>query len=584
MTVTTPDRSVVLNTSGLPAEEGSARRHAPAEADPQGRHRASAPMEGGTGHHAGSPVAPASEAGFQSYSMFSGSRPANAVPVYRSATGHGAGARPGATGAGGPSTPRREPARAPRRTPSPGRVVRPAAVKGPGSQRPSAAPDRATTSSTPQARPVAPRSGPSGASSTGSPAPDPRPATPPRPAAARPATPPPAGTAPAASPTAPGGARVSATEAELSALLLGGAPTHPIDTGPSTRTGSRRGTGASDASSASARSGDSIVARPGDPKAGTPDGSRASAPAAPASRPAPAAAPGGRARSAAPSARSSGMAPTGASATSAASAASTTGGFPTQSPAPASGAARRRPVFAPGTPSASSAGTTGPVGILPSPASAGASESSATLYRVVVADQQVAVTAAHETSGAARPASPARASAAPARASAQSAPAASASAAHAVPAASAAPAAPAAPRPASARSAPAGSVPTKPVSRPATPPRAASGTASDARGREVWSTEGGLTWVALSGGPQTHPGTRRHTTADGGAKRRGIPTALKVLAVVVAVLLVVLAAAIWGLPMLLGPDFSLSRILGSLLGQSSAVGTASTAGLPGSLA
>jgi len=57
-----------------------------------------------------------------------------------------------------------------------------------------------------------------------------------------------------------------------------------------------------------------------------------------------------------------------------------------------------------------------------------------------------------------------------------------------------------------------------------------------------------------------------------------------VLAVVVAVLLVVLAAAIWGLPMLLGPDFSLSRILGSLLGQSSAVGTASTAGLPGSLA
>ena len=205
MTVTTPDRSVVLNTSGLPAEEGSARRHAPAEADPQGRHRASAPMEGGTGHHAGSPVAPASEAGFQSYSMFSGSRPANAVPVYRSATGHGAGARPGATGAGGPSTPRREPARAPRRTPSPGRVVRPAAVKGPGSQRPSAAPDRATTSSTPQARPVAPRSGASGASSTGSPAPDPRPATPPRPAAARPATPPPAGTAPAASPTAPGG-------------------------------------------------------------------------------------------------------------------------------------------------------------------------------------------------------------------------------------------------------------------------------------------------------------------------------------------------------------------------------------------
>ena len=88
--------------------------------------------------------------------------------------------------------------------------------------------------------------------------------------------------------------------------------------------------------------------------------------------------------------------------------------------------------------------------------------------------------------------------------------------------------------------------------------------------------------MALSGGPQTHPGTRRHTTADGSAKRRGIPTALKVLAVVVAVLLVVLA--IWGLPMLLGPDFSLSRILGSLLGQSSAVGTASTAGLPGSLA
>ena len=40
------------------------------------------------------------------------------------------------------------------------------------------------------------------------------------------------------------------------------------------------------------------------------------------------------------------------------------------------------------------------------------------------------------------------------------------------------------------------------------------------------------------------------------------------MAIVFIVLLVVLAGLIWGLPMVLGPEFSLTNIVGSLLGSS----------------
>ena len=109
MTVTTSDRSVVRNASGLPAEAGPARHHAAAEAD-AARHRAPASggAGGGAGHRVSPSVVPASEAGFQSYSMFSGSRPADAVPVYRTA-GHSTGTQPTVHSARGahsaPSTP-----------------------------------------------------------------------------------------------------------------------------------------------------------------------------------------------------------------------------------------------------------------------------------------------------------------------------------------------------------------------------------------------------------------------------------------------------------------------------------------------
>ena len=50
MTVTTSDRSVVRNASGLPAEAGPARHHAAAEADAP---RPRAPAPGGAGGGAG---------------------------------------------------------------------------------------------------------------------------------------------------------------------------------------------------------------------------------------------------------------------------------------------------------------------------------------------------------------------------------------------------------------------------------------------------------------------------------------------------------------------------------------------------
>ena len=85
MTVTTPDRSVV-NTSAPPTETRSGRRRASADADAQGRHRAAASAEAGatTGRRTAPSAVPASEAGFQSYPMFSGSRPANARLLYTS--------------------------------------------------------------------------------------------------------------------------------------------------------------------------------------------------------------------------------------------------------------------------------------------------------------------------------------------------------------------------------------------------------------------------------------------------------------------------------------------------------------------
>ena len=96
----------------------------------------------------------------------------------------------------------------------------------------------------------------------------------------------------------------------------------------------------------------------------------------------------------------------------------------------------------------------------------------------------------------------------------------------------------------------------------------------------MWSREENLAWVTLSksapGEQQAHSPYRRDAVAAG--RRRGIPTAVKVAAILALVLLIVLAGLIWVAPMLLGPDFSLSHIVGSLLGEASA-GAAAPPGL-----
>lgn len=582
MTVTTSDRSVVRNASGLPAEAGPARHHAAAEAD-AARHRApaSGSAGGGAGHRVSPSVVPASEAGFQSYSMFSGSRPADAVPVYRTA-GHSTGAQPtvhsargahsapGVADTGGVSTPGGESARAPRRSPSQDRPVRPASAKAPGSQTPGPRPAAASGGRTASAPRPRPSGFGSGTGSRGGEPPSPghaatgqQPAVRPRPAAAAAATP---------APTGPAGPDLSTTEAELSALLLGGAPARR-ETKSEPQAGPQKATAAT--SSAPAASGRSAA-----PNAGATDRSRAVSPASIPSRPAASgrssapsasAATGGRARSAAPAMRTT--------------ATPTTSGQAAPSAASAPGAARRRPVFAPGASSAPSAGT-GSVGILPS--STGADASGTATYRVVVANQQVAVTAAHDAPGASRVASPARAASAPPRTTGQIPPMAPASPVSSPSSRSAAsaPSAPAAPhRPvvtgaASARSASAPSSET--ASQPAVPARAASApTTPGPQGREVWSRGEDLTWVTLSDASrnvQGRPSSRRDAIADSKAKRRGVPTAVKVMAIVFIVLLVVLAGLIWGLPMVLGPEFSLTNIVGSLLG-SSATGASPPAGV-----
>ena len=582
MTVTTSDRSVVRNASGLPAEAGPARHHAAAEAD-AARHRApaSGSAGGGAGHRVSPSVVPASEAGFQSYSMFSGSRPADAVPVYRTA-GHstgtqptvhsarGAHSAPGVADTGGVSTPGGESARAPRRSPSQDRPVRPASAKAPGSRTPGPRPAAASGGRTASAPRPRPSGFGSGTGSRGGEPPSPghaatgqQPAVRPRPAAAAAATP---------APTGPAGPDLSTTEAELSALLLGGAPARR-ETKSEPQAGPQKATAAT--SSAPAASGRSAA-----PNAGATDRSRAVSPASIPSRPAASgrssapsasAATGGRARSAAPAMRTT--------------ATPTTSGQAAPSAASAPGAARRRPVFAPGASSAPSAGT-GSVGILPS--STGADASGTATYRVVVANQQVAVTAAHDAPGASRVASPARAASAPLRTTGQIPPMAPASPASSPSSRSAAsaPSAPAAPhRPVvtgavSARSASAPSSET--ASQPAVPARAASApTTPGPQGREVWSRGEDLTWVTLSDASrnaQGRPSSRRDAIADSKAKRRGVPTAVKVMAIVFIVLLVVLAGLIWGLPMVLGPEFSLTNIVGSLLG-SSATGASPPAGV-----
>ncbi len=582
MTVTTSDRSVVRNASGLPAEAGPARHHAAAEAD-AARHRApaSGSAGGGAGHRVSPSVVPASEAGFQSYSMFSGSRPADAVPVYRTA-GHSTGAQPtvhsargahsapGVADTGGVSTPGGESARAPRRSPSQDRPVRPASAKAPGSRTPGPRPAAASGGRTASAPRPRPSGFGSGTGSRGGEPPSPghaatgqQPAVRPRPAAAAAATP---------APTGPAGPDLSTTEAELSALLLGGAPARR-ETKSEPQAGPQKATAAT--SSAPAASGRSAA-----PNAGATDRSRAVSPASIPSRPAASgrssapsasAATGGRARSAAPAMRTT--------------ATPTTSGQAAPSAASAPGAARRRPVFAPGASSAPSAGT-GSVGILPS--STGADASGTATYRVVVANQQVAVTAAHDAPGASRVASPARAASAPPRTTGQIPPMAPASPVSSPSSRSAAsaPSAPAAPhRPvvtgaASARSASAPSSET--ASQPAVPARAASApTTPGPQGREVWSRGEDLTWVTLSDASrnvQGRPSSRRDAIADSKAKRRGVPTAVKVMAIVFIVLLVVLAGLIWGLPMVLGPEFSLTNIVGSLLG-SSATGASPPAGV-----
>ena len=237
MTVTTPDRPSALNASG---QTRPARGRAAAEPDPRGRHRAAAPQEispemSGAEHRDAPSVVPAG-AGFQSYSMFSGGRPANAVPVYRSAAGHGSRTRSDAAGAGGSSASGGEAARVPGRSPSPGRAARSGSGRGPGAQRPSA-PDR--SAAMPRPRAAEPKAGdadssafPSrrraSASSSGT-------------ATTRASASPRTGARRARSDAVSGGSARSTTEAELSALLLGGAPTRPIGVtpSPSTRAGRR---------------------------------------------------------------------------------------------------------------------------------------------------------------------------------------------------------------------------------------------------------------------------------------------------------------------------------------------------------
>ena len=290
MTVTTSDRSVVRNASGLPAEAGPARHHAAAEAD-AARHRApaSGSAGGGAGHRVSPSVVPASEAGFQSYSMFSGSRPADAVPVYRTAghsTGtqptvhsargaHSAPSTPGAADTGGASASGGESARAPRRSPSQDRPVRPASAKAPGSRTPGPRPAAASGGRAASAPRPRPSGFGSGTGSRGGEPPSPgraatgqQPAVRPRPAAAAAATP---------APTGPAGPDLSTTEAELSALLLGGAPARR-ETKSEAQTGPQKATTAT--SSAPAASGRSAASN-----VGVTDRSRAVSPASTSSRP-----------------------------------------------------------------------------------------------------------------------------------------------------------------------------------------------------------------------------------------------------------------------------------------------------------
>ena len=276
-------------------------------------------------------------------------------------------------------------------------------------------------------------------------------------------------------------------------------------------------------------------------------------------------------------------------------------------------------------PSAPSAAASGPVGVLSSPvASEAADGGGPTLYRVVVADQRVAVTAAHEaptasrapsrasaasvpvtvppaTVSPARPASPA--SAAPARpvASARSSSSSRRSSTRSVPDASVRPAASdgAGEPPARARSAsPArGASPRargasqargaadRPIAEPASgsAPTAPARAPSGSGGGEVWSAGEHLTWVALSErdtkDSRASLRSGRSRTSEAG-RGRGIPTGLKVAVLIDVVLLVLLVGLVWLAPMLLGPDFSLSHIVGSLLGQGPTTSAIPVGGAP----
>lgn len=263
-------------------------------------------------------------------------------------------------------------------------------------------------------------------------------------------------------------------------------------------------------------------------------------------------------------------------------------------------------------PSAPSAAASGPVGVLSSPvASEAADGGGPTLYRVVVADQRVAVTAAHEaptasrapsrasaasvpvtvppaTVSPARPASPA--SAAPARpvASARSSSSSRRSSTRSAPDASVRPAASdgAGEPPARARGASqARGAADRPIAEPASgsAPTAPARAPSGSGGGEVWSAGEHLTWVALSErdtkDSRASLRSGRSRTSEAG-RGRGIPTGLKVAVLIAVVLLVLLVGLVWLAPMLLGPDFSLSHIVGSLLGQGPTTSAIPVGGAP----
>lgn len=628
MTVTKPDRPSALGSKRLPADVGSARRHA--APDPRGRHRAagSSPdaMDGsgaaGTSARriappAPSSAAPASEAGFQSYSMFSGGRPSNTIPVYRGAAGRAGTARPTVVSDDAAVGRTSQTSQASRPPSAPGRTVRPATSRGPAAQRPAQAPERTgtaprtrrakTRTGSDQSLAPGPSSTPSRTSSSPttptahrSPAPQTPahgrravvpPATGEVPRSHRAVTPAPAtrsgasksssaaaATSTTSSTRPAGGVTAPSATASPSIPSSRTAGTVPSGSAPSeghrSRTSGARRADASDPreTRASRRASSRLkseaelsalllsepISRLVDPAAADSPtmtarpGTIAPVPASPEADSAPrrsAAAHPSSQGAAGASAGTSGPAVTG----SAASVASTRN----------AGVGRRRPVLAPVSSPATAAA---PVVSIDDPADllgeTTAFEGGPSLYQVVVEDERVAVTAAHDLPVASRGrAASVPEATQPVRASAF---AHSANAAH--------PIADAAPQE------------DEGVAGAADVMDAMEATGEGAAmeptavGGETWTREQQLQWVALS----EQEAARKRESVSSGRKRHRIPAGVKVTLVLLVVFAILVAAAVWLLPILM-PDFSLTRMLGSLMGVEPAAADALLPGAPPSI-